>query len=100
MLYYISFNWFYYDLETAIDTILKLDRKTIAQLRGIKKLTTLNEKIYAPFCIIFNFNSKNEQVIKNGWKKVADNIMSDSKLFINIANLSQQRFEVGKTFSR
>ena len=86
-------NWFYYDLETAIDTILRLDRKTIAQLRGIKKLTTLNEKIYAPFCIIFNFNSKNEQVMKNGWKKVADNIMSDSKLFINIANLKYENFD-------
>ena len=86
-------EWFNYDIQNAIDIILRLDRKTIAQLRSIKKLTTLNENIYAPFCIIFNFNSKNEQVIKNGWKKVADNIISDSKFFINIANLKFENFE-------
>ena len=86
-------EWFNYDIQNAIDTILRLDRNTIAQLRSIKKLTTLNENIYAPFCIIFNFNSKNEQVIKNGWKKVADNIISDSKFFINIANLKYENLE-------
>ena len=86
-------EWFNYDIQNAIETILRLDRKTIAQLRSIKKLTTLNENIYAPFCIIFNFNSKNEQVGKNGWKKVADNIISDSKFFINIANLKFENFE-------
>ena len=48
-------EWFNYDIQNAIDTILRLDRNTIAQLRSIKKLTTLNENIYAPFCIIFNF---------------------------------------------
>ena len=86
-------DWFYYDIERAIETILRLDRKTIAQLRGIKKLPNLDENIYAPFCIIFNFNSKNEEVIKNGWKKISDNIISDSKFFINIANLKFENFE-------
>ena len=86
-------NWFNYDIQNAISTILALDRKTISQLRGIKKLRNLNENIYAPFCIIFNFNSNHEQVIKNGWKKVADNIISDSKFFINISNLKFENFE-------
>ena len=34
-------NWFYFDIKRAIDIILKLDRKTIAQLRGIKKIQNL-----------------------------------------------------------
>ena len=86
-------NWFIYDINKAIDTILGLDRKTIAQLRRIKKLIGLNEKIYAPFCLIFCFNSKNEEIVNNGWKKVADGIISDSKFFINIANLKFENFE-------
>ena len=86
-------NWFYFNLEKAIDTILSLNRKTIAQLRSIKKLTNLDENIYAPFCIIFNFSSDHEEIINNGWKKVADNILFDSKFFINIANLKYENFE-------
>ena len=86
-------NWFHYDIEKTIDVILSLDRKTISQLRGIKKLKNLNEIIYAPFCIIFNYNSKSKEIINNGWKKVADNIISDSKFFINIANLNFENFE-------
>ena len=86
-------NWFHYDIEKAIDIILSLDRTTISQLRGIKKLKNLDENIYAPFCIIFNYNSKSEEIINNGWKKVADNIISDSKFFINIANLKFENFD-------
>ena len=86
-------NWFYFNLERAIDTILSLNRKTISQLRAIKKLTNLDENIYAPFCIIFNFSSNHEEIINNGWKKVADNILFDSKFFINIAKLKYENFE-------
>jgi len=86
-------DWFNYDLKKAIENILSLDRKTIAQLRGIKNLKNLDENIYAPFCIIFNFNSDNEEIINNGWKKVADYILSDSKFFINVANLKYENFE-------
>ena len=86
-------NWFISDINKAIDIILRLDRKTVAQLRKIKKLIGLNERIYAPFCIIFEYNSKNEEIVKNGWKKVADSIISDSKFFIKIANLKFENFE-------
>ena len=86
-------NWFYYDIKRAIDTILKLDRKTIAQLRGIKKIQNLEEDIYAPFCYIFNCNSNSEEFNKSGWKKIADNIISDSKFFIKIANLKYENLE-------
>ena len=86
-------NWFYYNIEKAIDTILKLDRKTIAQLRSIKNNKNLNEIVYAPFCYIFHYNQKNEEFGKNEWKKKADSIILDSKLFINIANLKYENFE-------
>ena len=86
-------NWFYYDIKRAIDTILKLDRKTIAQLRGIKKIQNLEEDIYAPFCYIFNFDSNSEEFNKSGWKKIADNIISDPKFFIKIANLKYENLE-------
>ena len=86
-------NWFYYNIEKAIDTILKIDRKTIAQLRLIKNNKNLNEIVYAPFCYIFHYNQKNEEFGKNEWKKKADSIILDSKLFINIANLKYENFE-------
>ena len=86
-------NWFYYDINKSIDNIINLKRNIISQIKSIKKLTTLDEKIYAPLCLIFNYNSKNEYVINNGWKKTADIIFSDFKFFIKVANLKIENFE-------
>ena len=86
-------NWFHYDINKSIETISKLSRNTISQIRGIKKLPNLNEKIYAPFCIIFNFDTKNERVMNNGWKKTADYIMSDPRFFIQTSNLIIENLE-------
>ena len=87
-------NWFHYDINKSIETISKLSRHSISQIRGIKKLPNLNEKLYAPFCILFNFDAKNERVINNGWKKTADYIISDSRFFIQISNLKIENFDL------
>ena len=84
---YSKNTWFKYDINDTIKTISNLNRHTISQLKGIKKIPKLDEKIYAPFCLIFNYNSKNEKVINNGWKKTADFIMSDMRFFIRFSNL-------------
>ena len=62
-------KWFNYDINDSIKKITKLNRRSISQIKGIKNLPKLDEKIYAPFCLIFNYNSKNEKVINYGWKK-------------------------------
>ena len=80
-------NWFIYDLNQLISTILNLSRKTISQIKNIKRLPNLSQELYAPFCLIFNFNSKNEKVINWGWKRTADFIMSDFRFFIQITNI-------------
>ena len=87
-------NWFHYDINKSIEKISKLNRHTISQIKGIKKLPNLNEKLYAPFCILFSFDAKNERVINNGWKKTADYIMSDSRFFIQISNLKIENFDL------
>ena len=89
----IRSNWFYFNINKSIETILSLSRHTISQLRGIKKLPNLDEKIYAPLCLIFNYNSKHEKVINNGWKKTADYIISDSLFFIKIFKLKIENLE-------
>ena len=86
-------NWFYSDIKKSINTISNLSRHTISQIRGIKRLPNLDEKIYAPLCLIFNYDSKNEKVINNGWKKTADYIFSDFRFFIQISNLNIENLE-------
>ena len=86
-------NWFSYDINESIKIITKLNRHSISQIKGIKKLPKLDEKIYAPFCLIFNFDSKNEKVINNGWKKTADFIMSDMRFFIRVLNLKIENLD-------
>ena len=86
-------NWFYNDIKKSINTLSNLSRHTISQIKGIKKLPNLDEKIYAPLCLIFNHDSKHEKVINNGWKKTADSIISDSRFFIQISNLNIENLE-------
>ena len=87
-------NWFYNDIKRSINTISNLNRRTISQIRGIRKLSNLDEKIYAPLCLIFNYNLKSEKVINNGWKKTAESIMSDSRFFIQISNLRIENMNI------
>ena len=86
-------NWFYNDIKLLVNTIVSLSRQTISQIRGIKKLPNLDEEIYAPLCLIFNYNSKHEKVINDGWKKTAGFIISDSRFFIKISNLKIENLE-------
>ena len=86
-------NWFYSDIKKAIKTILNLSRQTISQIRGIRRLSNLEDEIYAPLCLIFNYNSKHEKVINCGWKKTADIIISDPRFFIQISNLKIENLD-------
>ena len=86
-------KWFNYDINDSIKKITKLNRRSISQIKGIKNLPKLDEKIYAPFCLIFNYNSKNEKVINYGWKKTAEFIMSDMRFFIRILNLKIENLD-------
>ena len=86
-------NWFYSNINKSINTILNLSRNTISLILGIKKLPNIDEKIYAPLCFIFNYNSKHERIINNGWKKTADFIMKDSRFFIQISNLKIENLD-------
>ena len=86
-------QWLEFDLKKVTKNIELLDKKTIIQLKSIKKLTKFNQNIYAPFCIIFGYKSSNYKVKANGWKKTADLILNDPNITQKIKQLDYENFD-------
>ena len=85
-------QWLEFDLKKVTQDMELLDKKTISQLKSIKKLNRFNENIYAPFCIIFGYKSSNYKVKANGWKKTADIILNDPNIIQKIKQLDYENF--------
>ena len=86
-------QWLEFDLKKVTKDMELLDKDTIIELKSIKKLTKLNENIYAPFCIIFGYKPSDFKVKVNGWKKIADSILNEPNLYLKIKNLDYENFK-------
>jgi len=83
-------NLFDYDINSVVNEIKKLDRKTITGIKGIKKISQKKDVVFAPFCIIFGkFNEKN----KFEWKKIAENILNDNKFYFKLSKLNYENMD-------
>jgi len=49
-------NWLDFDLNSVINKLKILDKRTITNLRGFKNIGKLSESVFAPFCIILGYN--------------------------------------------
>ncbi len=49
-------NWLDFDLNSVINKLRILDKKTVTNLRALKNIGKLSESVFAPFCIVFGYS--------------------------------------------
>ena len=86
-------QWLEFDLKKVTKNMELLDKDTIIELKSIKKLIKFNEIIYAPFCIILGYKPSDFKVKINGWKKIADSILSEPNLYLKIKKLDYENMK-------
>ena len=84
-------NWLDFDLNSVVNKINILNRNIINKLKYIKNINKLSDVVFAPFCLIFDKNSK---IIKNSsWLKNLNRMLFDYNIFYKIQNLDIENLE-------